>query len=49
MLAAVGMTPAELRRMVLTEAGIVAVLGVRRHRACLALVQYWSPERDRRR
>lgn len=41
MLAAVGMTPAELRRMVLTEAGIVAVLGVL-VTGLAAITQYWS-------
>lgn len=41
MLAAVGMTPAELRRMVLTEAGIIALLGVL-VTGLAALVQYWA-------
>ena len=41
MLAAVGMTPGELRRMIIAEAGLVAVLGVA-VTAVLALVQYWS-------
>ena len=41
MLAAVGMTPPELRRMVLAEAGLVAVLGVL-VTGVLALVQYGS-------
>ncbi|HJR26102.1 MAG TPA: FtsX-like permease family protein, partial [Acidimicrobiales bacterium] len=41
MLAAVGMTPAELRRMILAEAGFVAVLGVL-VTGVLALVQYGS-------
>jgi putative ABC transport system permease protein len=41
MLAAVGMTPRELRRMVLTEAGMVAGLGVLAT-GVGALVMYWS-------
>jgi putative ABC transport system permease protein len=41
MLAAVGMTPRELRRMVLTEAGIVALLGVL-VTGVAAVAQYWA-------
>ena len=41
MLAAVGMTPRELRRMVLTEAGIVALLGVL-VTGVVALAMYWA-------
>ncbi len=41
MLAAVGMTPAELRRMILAEAGLVAILGVIVTGA-LSLVQFLS-------
>jgi putative ABC transport system permease protein len=41
MLAAVGMTPSELRRMVLSEAGIVALLGVV-VTGVMAVVQLWA-------
>jgi putative ABC transport system permease protein len=41
MLAAVGMTPRELRRMILTEAGIVAALGVLVTGGA-ALAMYWA-------